>query len=112
MEINKVLIFRIIALVLAALSFLMIGLSEGDSLIGKILMPISYIVAITAIVFNGIIHKDGENGKTFIIGYAVSVIVLLPSIFVFYKVGAYPAVLMIISSIVIGYTTEYFDQKF
>ncbi len=112
MEVNKVLIFRITALILAALSFLMIGLSQGESLVGKILMPISYISALMSVAFNVKTISNGESKNIFIVGYIVSVIVLLPSLFVFYKVGAYPAVLMILLSIVIGHTTEYFDQKF
>ncbi len=112
MEMNRVLALRIVALVLAALSFLMIGLSEGETFVGKILMPMSYAVAIIAVGFGANNINNNESGKIFIIGYVVSVIVLLPSIFVFYKVGAYPAVLMILSSIVVGYITEYFDEKF
>ncbi len=112
MEVNKVLIFRIAALVLAALSFLMIGLSEGKSLIGDILMYVSYVVALVAAALGVKTMTSGNNNKIFIIGHIIALVVLIPSIFVFYKVGAYPAVLLIVSAIVIEYTFEYFDQKF
>ncbi len=109
MEVNRVLVLRILALILAAVSFLMIGLSEGNSNIGKWILPVSYIIALASSLFSVVLEE--ERKIIFIIGHVVSMIILLPSIIVFYKVGAYPAVLMILSSITLEYSSEYFDKK-
>ncbi len=111
MKLNKIIILRVVALVLAAFSFLIIGLSGGELLIGDLLMPAAFGVALIAHILAGIENKDEEPKAFVLAGIVVAGLLLYPSIYVFYAVGAYPATIMILGSIVISYATEYFAEK-